>query len=633
MHVRNLFRSQKLLSRVVVSSALLGSMFVVGLATTASAAAATATHLAFTSSYSTTVASGANFGTAFQVTLQDNANAADTGNVSVITASVAAAGVTVTNGSVAAVLGVANFPNLTINGPVGTYTVTFSGGSLPSINSTSITVTIGVASKLLITTQPSAGAITGVAIARQPVVKVTDSGGNVITSVNTGTSTAAISTGAGGAVSPGSTAPFLNGVATFAGLTLTGVSATVYTLSFSGPFASVVSNGVTMSGAATKLAITTQPSATAGTGIALAQQPVIKVEDALGNVVVADSSVIVAIASPSGTSTLTNGAVNVVNGVATYVSLAINAPIGNYTLTFANGTFTSVPSTVIAITAGAPSKLVVTTEPSSFVASGVAMAQQPVVKVEDAQGNVVTTISTGSATATIFSGVGGTLNAGATVNFTAGVATFSGLTLTGVAGSTYKLTFTGATFGVNDATSILVGAAQAALSVTSTSALWGRSLTLTATGGSGTGALTFAVAAGTAKGCAVVGATLTYTSLGTCLVTATKAADLTYIAASSPAATVTVAKLSVPGTVRVSFAKNSSGLSTTTRAVLMKLVGKITAKSHLTVTGYAPGNLALARHRATVVVTFLQGKVHALFARSYQTRKNLQAADVKTVSQ
>jgi hypothetical protein len=85
--------------------------------------------------------------------------------------------------------------------------------------------------------------------------------------------------------------------------------------------------------------------------------------------------------------------------------------------------------------------------------------------------------------------------------------------------------------------------------------------------------------------------------------------------------------------VRVSFAKNSGGLSATTRTALLKLVGKITAKSHLTVTGYAPGNLALARHRATAVVIFLQGKVHASFARSYQTRKNLQAADVKTVRQ
>jgi hypothetical protein len=631
MHVRNLLKGQRLLSRVVVSSALLGSMFVVGLATAASAAGTT--HKAFTSSYSTTVKSGQNFGTPFQVSFVDNTPTVDTTNTSLITATVAVAGVTVSSGSVNAVLGVANFPSLWINAPVGTYTVTFSSPSLTSINSTLITVNIGPASKLELTTQPSAGAITGVAIPRQPVVKVTDSGGNVITSVNTGTSTATISTGVGvvSAGSPSST--FTAGVATFSGLTLTGASGTFNTLSFSGPFASVVSNSITMSGVATHLVITTQPSTTAGTGIALVQQPIVKIEDALNNVVVADSSVMVAIASPSASLTLTNGAVNVVNGVATYVGLAINAPIGSYTLTFANGTFTSVPSTAIAIAAGAASKLVVTTEPSSFIASGVAMAQQPVVKVEDASGNVVTTVSTGSATVTIFSGVGGTLTAGAAANFTAGVATFSGLTLTGVAGNTYKLTFTGATFGVNDATSIVVGAAQAALSVTSTNAVWGRTLTLTATGGSGTGALTYAVAAGTATGCAVVGTALTYSSLGTCLVTVTKAADLTYVAASSPAVTVTIAKLPLYGTVRVTFAKNSSGLSATAEAALLKLVGNITSKSHLRVTGYAPRNLALAQHRATAVVIFLQGMVHASFARSYQTHKNLQAADVRTISQ
>ncbi len=631
MHVRNLLRGQRLLSRVVVSSALLGSVFVGGLAGTASAVINPATKLAITVGYSTTVASGANLATPFQVTIEDSSAVLVNTDTSTVTATIAVAGVTVSNGVVAAVGGKADFPNLHINAPVGTYTVNFTDGTLTPISSTPITVTIGTPSQLLITTQPSAGAVTGVALARQPVVKVTDSGGNVITAA-TGTVTAAISTGVG-VITAGSTATITSGVATFSGLTLTGVSGTFNTLSFSGPQPTVVSNGITMSGVATHLVITTQPSPTAGTGIALAQQPVVKVEDAAGNVVVADSSVMVAIASPSGALTLTNGAVNVVNGVASYVGLAINAPIGSYTLTFANGTFSSVPSAAIAITAGVPSKLIVTTEPSSFIASGVALAQQPVVKVEDVAGNVVTTVATGSATATIFSGIGGAVSAGATANFVAGVATFSGLTLTGVVASTYKLTFTGATFSVNDATSIVVGAVQAALSVNSTTAVWGRSLALTSTGGSGTGALTYAAGNGTATGCAVVGATLTFSSVGTCIVSASKAADTTYTATTSTPATVTIAKLPIPGTVRISFAKNSSALSGAAQASLLKLAAKLTPKSHLTVTGYAKGNLGLAQRRATVVVKFIQSRTHSSLGRVYSTVKNLNAADLKTLSQ
>ena len=52
---------------------------------------------------------------------------------------------------------------------------------------------------------------------------------------------------------------------------------------------------------------------------------------------------------------------------------------------------------------GAASQLVITTPPSSTDNSGAALAQQPVVKVEDAQGNVVTTAS-GTVTAAITSG-------------------------------------------------------------------------------------------------------------------------------------------------------------------------------------------------------------------------------------
>ena len=80
---------------------------------------------------------------------------------------------------------------------------------------------------------------------------------------------------------------------------------------------------------------------------------------------------------------------------------------------------------------------------------------------------------------------------------------------------------------------------QAPLALTSTSGVSGQALTLTTSGGSGTGDVSYAVTDGTASGCTIFTAALTSTSAGTCIVTATKAADANYNAISSAPTTVT----------------------------------------------------------------------------------------------
>lgn len=628
MQMKN-FPTRGHIVRGALASALVGTSLVVGLASAASAAGAT--HLALTPGYSTSVASGAAFATPLQISLLDGSNTVDTGNGSTITATVSG-GAQIVNATAVASSGVATFTTLKLNALVGTYTVTFSDGALTPTTSSAITVTVGTATKLALTTSPSAGDVSGVALTHQPVVKVEDSGGNVVTSVTTGTSTATIATGPGSVVA-GSTVSYVNGVATFANLTLAGTSGTTNTLSYSGPFASVVSGSVTMSGPATQLVIGTQPSATATSGAVLVQQPVIKVEDASNNVVVADSSTVIAVITNGGTPTLSNGAVNVVDGIATFSGLSLNAPAGTYSLIFANGTFATAASSAIVVAAGVPAKIVVTTEPSTFVASGVALSQQPVVKIEDALGDVVTTFATGSVTAAIATGAGGSITAGATAPFVAGVANFSGLTLTGTVGSTYTLLFTGASLSVVDTAHVLVGAAQATLSVNAASATWGRSLTLGATGGSGNGALSFTVTGGTATGCAISSTTLTYTSLGTCVVTASKAADTTFTASTSAPVTFTIVKLPIPGVVRVLFAKNSSSLTRAAKNSLLQLAIKLTPRSRLTVTGYAYHNKGLAQRRVTVVVQFLATQRLTNVGRHYSTSGHLQAVQVRTTGQ
>jgi hypothetical protein len=467
---------------------------------------------------------------------------------------------------------------------------------------------------------------------RQPVVKVEDSGGNVITSVTTGSATAAIHTGVG-TLSGSATASFVAGVATFSGLTLNGTSGTSDTLQFTGDaFTSVTSGTITLSTAATKLVITTAPATTVGSGTALAPQPIVTVEDVTNNPVVADSSTVTATVSQGGT--LTNATAVVVNGVAAFSGLTINALAGPYTLTFTDGTLTSAVSGTITVTVGAATKLVVTTEPTAFTATGVALAAQPVVKVEDNSGNVVTSVTTGNATATINSGVGGAVSAGANAAFVAGVATFSGLTITGVPGSTYTLKFTGDSLTVVDTTSIAVLTPEAALTVTSVAGFYGRSVTLTTSGGSGTGAVTFAVTTGgTATGCAISGSTLTYTSTGTCMVTATKASDSTYLSVSSAATTVTIAYLPIPGAVRVNFKAGSWALSTAARVALISLSHKLTNHSSVSITGYAKGNLALAKRRATAVKNYLVGRVRVKVRFYWNTSSSLQAVRVVTTGQ
>jgi hypothetical protein len=93
---------------------------------------------------------------------------------------------------------------------------------------------------------------------------------------------------------------------------------------------------------------------------------------------------------------------------------------------------------------------------------------------------------------------------------------------------------------------------QATLSITSLTTStkaypYEQALSITTSGGSGSGATTFAIASGgSASGCALSNSTATATiratSVGTCLIQATKAADATYDATTSAAATFTFTK-------------------------------------------------------------------------------------------
>jgi uncharacterized repeat protein (TIGR02543 family) len=100
-------------------------------------------------------------------------------------------------------------------------------------------------------------------------------------------------------------------------------------------------------------------------------------------------------------------------------------------------------------------------------------------------------------------------------------------------------------------------ASQSPLTITSTTVSYGDDLTLTTSGGSGTGALTFVVNTGN---CSITNATLTSTSTGMCSVTANKASDSNYLAESTTA-TITVTTGSATATIAFSSTTLTFGIS------------------------------------------------------------------------
>ena len=176
------------------------------------------------------------------------------------------------------------------------------------------------------------------------------------------------------------------------------------------------------------MAITTQPSAIAVSGVALVTQPVIAVEDASGAVVKADTSTVTA-ALVGGTvgSSITNNTKAAVAGVATFSGLAINATPGSYSIIFTDGIIDVGDVTHCnRLPAVRPRSSIIATQPSATAAAGAALAIQPVVDIDDSGGAVIPS-NTSTVTATLTSGSGTVAHNTAVA--VAGVATFVGLTL------------------------------------------------------------------------------------------------------------------------------------------------------------------------------------------------------------
>ena len=193
---------------------------------------------------------------------------------------------------------------------------------------------------------------------------------------------------------------------------------------------------------ASKLGLTTSASG-AASGSAFTTQPVVAIQDVNGNTVTSSSAAVTMTVSSDG-SIVGTASTTAVNGVATFSGVGIRGEAGTpYTLTFGSSGLTSATQ-LITPTAGSASQLAITTQPLGG-ASGAALVTQPVVVIRDAYGNLVSTDSSTVVTAAILSGTGGTLGSVVTKTAVSGVATFSGVNLSGLVGQNYVLQFTAST--------------------------------------------------------------------------------------------------------------------------------------------------------------------------------------------
>ena len=398
---------------------------------------------------------------AIRVAVQDEQGGTIPDAVTTITLAIAdnAGGATLSGTTtVNAVAGVATFNNVRLDKAGTGYTLRATAVPLTAATSTAFNIVAGPAARLLMVTQPPAAAQSGVPLAADPVVRIVDANGNAVAQAGVEISVQLVGTGATLAGDL-SIATATNGTATFTGLVLTGSGS--YSLRFLGSgLTEVVSTPIALaSGVATGLMVLTQPSTSAQSNVPFAQQPVIQLRDDNNNPVAAAGVPITAsIATGGGTLFGTATIATDAAGRAAFTNLRISGSAGARTLQFSSPGLALVLSNPITITAAPATKLGLTTQPSAAAPGGVAFAQQPVVQVQDADGNAVALPGV-TVTATIESGpAGGTLG-GTTgiVTSATGEAEFTNLSLTGPAGA-YTLRFSARGLTHVVSTSITLGA-------------------------------------------------------------------------------------------------------------------------------------------------------------------------------
>src|SRR5207247_6370000 len=131
-----------------------------------------------------------------------------------------------------------------------------------------------------------------------------------------------------------------------------------------------------------RVAFTTAPSSTGQSGVALAQQPVLQLQDGNGNPVSQSGVVVTATVSPAGATPSNATATTNGSGVATFSGLTLTGTVGSYTLSF--GATGLTPATAaITLSAGAAAAIAANSPTTQSAPAGSAVGSPPAVIVHD----------------------------------------------------------------------------------------------------------------------------------------------------------------------------------------------------------------------------------------------------------
>ncbi|HKE91927.1 MAG TPA: hypothetical protein VKB45_16455, partial [Gemmatimonadales bacterium] len=399
----------------------------------------------------TAVIQGAVITPAVQVTAKDNIGNVLTGFTGNVTVAIAngsgTAGATLGGTkTVAAVAGVATFPDLTIDQAGTGYKLVASatGFTAASSNAFTVSLTVGAATQLGYIVQPS-GVPAGSTIIPGVVVAAQDAAGNTVKTGVTGTITLALASNPTGATLSGTTTVnIVQGLGNFPNLSINKSGTYTLQATTSLGLTPATSTSFTITAAATQHLAFTQPPVTTTAGQIIPVKAT--VQDA-SNATVTSFNGPVTIAIAAGTGIIGAGldgtlTVNAVNGVATFSDLSITKAGTGYKLTVSATGIAGATSASFTINTDVATTLHFATQPASTTANTV-ITPAVEVDVRDQFNNVVKTF-TGNVTVAIAAGTGtagAVLSGTKTVALVAGVATFTDLSinLTGSGNFAYRL--------------------------------------------------------------------------------------------------------------------------------------------------------------------------------------------------
>lgn len=239
-------------------------------------------------------------------------------------------------------------------------------------------------------------------------------------------------------------------------------------------------------------------------------------------------------------------------------------------------TYTGSGNCVVRATAAATGALGSASRDVTFTVTKAAQANLSLPTTSGSAGSSLTLTTTGG------SGTG-SVSYAVTGNGTASGCTVSGSTLTVSSTGTCKVTATKASDATylsessNETTITFGQGTQPALSVTSTSGTVGQPLTVTVSGGSGSGAITYELLSGGTTTCTISGGNVLAGVAGTCLIKVTKASDASF-GSQSTTATITFSvavqqsQAQVAAVTTTTPGVAAAATSTTTSTVVSKAV-------------------------------------------------------------